>query len=139
MTNISRRSLIKGMAALPLAQHMFSEVGEQDSCPTGAVAQKHVAEPQCENCNGMSVKNLVNVIFHGLFIFVARAGKNGGVEVLTPSVPEHVYGGGNWYEEYRLRADAYTLALPRRKHSPQSLPDCQPGCKDRIVIPKNIA
>lgn len=143
MTNISRRSLIMGMATLPLAQHAFSQSGHlgEDKCGTDKCIPHttycHPAEPQCNGGDGDCVtQDTLNIIFHGLFIFVTR---DDGIEVLTPQVQEHVYGGGNWYQEYRLREETYILSLPKsspkRVKRPASLqPSCGFRMTDRILI-----
>lgn len=43
----------------------------------------------------------LNVVFHGLCVFIAKPGKNEnpGVDILLPEVPGHVYRAGTWLGE----------------------------------------
>jgi len=135
---ITRRSLIKGITALPFAHHAMGQ--KENSEKPYKAHQSFATEAECGSCDGPPVaKPILNVIFHGLFIFVAReaGSEKGYVEVLTPRVQEHVYGCGNWYEEYRLRETTYALSMPERRNPPKSLPGCNQGCTDRIVIPNS--
>jgi hypothetical protein len=55
---------------------------------------------------------LLNVIFHGPFLFIYypdRMGANGRVEVVTPDTPEHVAVAGTWLGEKLCRPGTYYL------------------------------
>jgi hypothetical protein len=93
MTQITRRSLLKGAAGLSLlriARPLYSLVELQ-------------ASPA--QCNYGS--DTLNVVFHGLFLInVTSEGKDGYVQLLTPEIKDHKYKMGNWkiHETRHLRA-----------------------------------
>lgn len=49
---------------------------------------------------------ILNVIFHGPFIFMFYHGR---LEVVTPVISEHLCGAGNWMEEMPCRPQSYYL------------------------------
>lgn len=80
MDQITRRNLLKSLAAVPLVSAL--------SPLENAVAQKR--QPTPELC----------LWFHGLFAFVI---KNDYIAVLTPKVEDHQYLAGLWKQEQKLR------------------------------------
>ena len=146
MKAISRRNLIKGMVALPITQHASAQIGSSDKVECDKISRDqagnycHPAEPKCYGGDGPSVASAVydtlNVIFHGLFLFIVR---DEYVEVLAPRAKEHVYGGGNWYQEYRLREDIYTLTMKRWEgaHPKRLFESCSGTNNNVILVPSN--
>lgn len=109
MSQISRRNLIKSLAAVPLV----SALGPFEN----AVAQTR--KPTPELC----------VWFHGLFAFVI---KNDYIAVLTPKVDDHQFLAGLWKQEQPLReGEWYRLSGV----SDAARPNPWPGLsKDRILF-----
>lgn len=92
---VTRRGMLKGIAALPIA----------------TVAPKWSAgEDKKANCDGPHVSgSILNVLFHGPFVFVQRE-SNGNVEAMMPVVDRHSYGAGTWQEERALDWGTYRLS-----------------------------
>lgn len=51
-----------------------------------------------------SEDRILNVIFHGMWVFVPR---HFGIEVMAPRVPGHAYLAGAWKEEHPLHAEEF--------------------------------
>ena len=109
MNSLTRRTLLKGLAAAPL----ISALSPLET------AKSQARQPATELC----------LWFHGLFAFVI---KHDYIAVITPKVADHEYLAGLWKQEQRMRdGEWYRLSGVSDAARPNPLP---PMAKEQMLF-----